>query len=217
MSTRRWVLLGGAVVVVLVAVLLVARPGGSSAPSAPPTGSGGLLPAATVTAGPSATPVATPSPSPSAAPTSPPSPSRVPTAPPRATGDPRLAYAAFLLRINDDRSQVERLNQDLSTAAQAQDARAVRTASVAILGFVDGERDWLREHPPADCYAAAHGSANAMLDAYGTAADRFIHWADSGGGLAGLAALGDAVDAAQTASDALTTFGRTLEGTTCAA
>jgi hypothetical protein len=203
------------VVLVLVAVLLVARPGGSSAPSAPPTGSGGLMPAATVTAGPSATPVATPSPS--AAPTSPPSPSRVPTAPPRATGDPRLAYAAFLLRINDDRSQVERLNQDLSTAAQAQDARAVRTASVAILGFVDGERDWLREHPPADCYAAAHGSANAMLDAYGTAADRFIHWADSGGGLAGLAALGDAVDAAQTASDALTAFGRTLEGTTCAA
>jgi len=203
--------------VVLAAVFLVARAGGSSAPSGPPTGSGGLVPAATVTAGPSATPVATPSPPPSATPAASPSAPRAPTAPPRATGDPRLAYAEFLLRINDDRSQVERLNQDLSAAAQAQDPGAVRTASVAILGFIDGERDWLREHPPADCYAAAHESANAMLDAYGTAADRFIHWADSGGGLAGLAALGDAVEAAQTAGDALTTFGRTLEGTTCPA
>lgn len=203
--------------VVLVAVLLVARAGGTSTPSGPPTGSGGLVPAATVTAGPSATPVAPPSPS-ASAPISPsPRTSRAPTAPPRATGDPRLAYAEFLLRLNDDRAQAERLTNDLSTAAQAQDPGAVRTASVAILGFVDGERDWLREHPPADCYAPAHGSANAMLDAYGAAADRFIHWADSGGGLTGLAALGDAVDAAQTASDALTTFGRTLEGTTCAA
>jgi hypothetical protein len=212
MSTRRWVLLGGALVVVLVAVVLASRPRGTSAPSGPPTGSGGLVPAATVSARPSATAAATPSPSPSA----PPSPAAAPTAPPRATGDPRLAYAEFLLRVNDDRSQVERLNQDLSTAAQAQDPGAVRTASVAILGFVDGERDWLREHPPADCYAPAHDSANAMLDAYGFAADRFIHWADTGGGLAGLAALGDAVDAAQQAGDALTAFGRTLEGTSCA-
>jgi hypothetical protein len=212
MSTRRWVLLGGAAVVVLVAVLLVSRPRGTSAPSGPPTGSGGLVPAATVTARPSASAVATPSPSPSASPTTA---VAAPTAPPRATGAPRLAYAEFLLRVNDDRSKVERLNQDLSTAAQAQDPGAVRTASVAILGFVDGERDWLREHPPADCYAPAHDSANAMLDAYGLAADRFIHWADTGGGLAGLAALGDAVDAAQQAGDALTAFGRTLEGTSC--
>ena len=33
-------------------------------------------------------------------------------------------------------------------------------AAVAILDFVDVERDWLREHPPAECYAAAHASAN---------------------------------------------------------
>ena len=33
--------------------------------------------------------------------------SLAPTAPPRATGDPRLAYAAFLLRVNDDRTKVE--------------------------------------------------------------------------------------------------------------
>jgi hypothetical protein len=216
MSRRRWFLLGGALVVVLVAVLLVSRPRGTSTPSGAPTGSGGLVPAATITAPPSVT--TTPSsPSPSAPPAATPSAAVAPTAPPRATGDPRLAYAEFLLRINDDRSQVERLNQDLSSAAQAQDPRRVRTASVAILGFVDGERDWLREHPPADCYAPAHDSANAMLDAYGLAADRFVHWADTGGGLAGLAALGDAVDAAQAAGDALTAFGRTLEGTSCAA
>ena len=64
---------------------------------------------------------------------------------------------------------------------------------------------------------AAHAAAGAMLDAYGTAADAFIHWADTGGGLAGLAALGDALDAAQTASTALDAFGRTLETTTCPA
>ena len=93
----------------------------------------------------------------------------------------------------------------------------MRTAAVAILDFVDGERDWLREHPPADCYAAAHAAAGAMLDAYGKAADAFIHWADTGGGLAGLAAFGDALDAAQTASTALDAFGRTLETTTCPA
>ena len=92
---------------------------------------------------------------------------------------------------------VEQLNQDLSTAAQAQNTGAVHAAAVAILDFADGERDWLREHPPADCYAAAHAAATTMLDAYATAADRFIRWAATGGGLAGLPALGDALDAAQ--------------------
>ena len=97
---------------------------------------------------------------------------------------------------------VERLNASLSAAVQAQDLAAARPAAIAILAFVDQERDWLRDNPPADCYAAAHASAGAMLDAYGTAADGFIKWADSGGGLAGLATLGDAVDLAQTAADA---------------
>ena len=126
------------------------------------------------------------------------------TPPPRASGPPRLAYAAFLRRVNDDRATVERLNGALSTAAQAQDPAAVRHAAVDILDFVDAERDWLRDHPPADCYAAAHASAGAMLDAYGAAADAFIAWAETGGGFAGLSALGKALDAAQAASDALT-------------
>ena len=131
---------------------------------------------------------------PSSAPTARPTPPRTaaPTAPPRATGDPRLAYAEFLLRVNDDRATVERLNRALATAADAQDPKTVTTAAVAILDFVDGERDWLREHPPADCYAEAHAAANTMLEAYGSAADKFVTWAAAGGGFAGLTALGDA-------------------------
>jgi hypothetical protein len=50
-----------------------------------------------------------------------------------------------------------------------------------------------------------------MLEAYCTAADAFIKWADTGSGLAGLAALGDAVDLAQTAASASTAFGGTLD------
>ena len=125
------------------------------------------------------------------------------TSPPRASGAPRLAWAEFLLRLNEDRSTVEGLNAALTTAAQAQDPDAVKAASVDILDFVDVERDWLRDHPPADCYAAAHGAADAMLDAYGTAADRFIDWAATGGGLGGLPALGVALDAADAAREAL--------------
>jgi len=203
----------------MVALLAVSRP--RPGPVAPPVGSGGLIPAATSTARP--TVPATASPAASAA-TGLPTPVRSrpaatppSTLPPRATGDPRLAYAEFLLRVNDDRATVEDLNRDLASAADAQDPDAVRTAAVAILDFVDGERDWLREHPPAECYAAAHASANAMLEAYGSAADRFVTWAATGGGLGGLVALGEAVAAADAAGDALTAFGRALEATTCQA
>ena len=211
------------VVVAVLAVLLGAtRPRGAPAPSAQPSGTGGLVPPATFSAGPtvpaaSASTGTVASAVPSGDPTAAPSRPSAPTAAPRATGDPRLAYAEFLLRLNDDRAQAERLNANLSSAAQAQDPVAVRRASVAILDFVDSERDWLRGHPPATCYADAHESAGAMLDAYGTAADRFIRWADPGGGLAGLGALGEALDAAQEAGDALAAFGRALEGTRCPA
>ena len=56
-----------------------------------------------------------------------------------------------------------------------------------------------------------------MLDAYGAAADAFITWAETGGGFAGLGALGKAVDAAQAASDALTAFGQAIDATRCPA
>ena len=177
-----------------------------SAPTPDPT-------ATTATTTPSALPSATAS----TPPTTPePAPSRAPsTAPPRASGPPLLAWAEFLARLNEDRSTVEGLNAALTTAAEAQDTDAVKAASVDILDFVDVERDWLREHPPAECYAAAHGAAAAMLDAYGTAAERFIDWTTTGGGLGGLPALGDAVAAADTARAAFDTFVAALEGTTC--
>jgi hypothetical protein len=117
--------------------------------------------------------------------------------------------------VADDRSTVDELNRVLEAGARAQDLGAVRRASVDILDFVDAERDWLREHPPAACYTDAHVSARAMLDAYGTAADRFVDWSATGGGLAGLGAFGKAIAAAQDAEAAAAAFGAVLEATTC--
>jgi len=213
MSGRAWLMLGGAAVVVVVALIALALPRDDARPAAPPNASGGLVPAASVTAPPpGATPSATPSPNASATPT--PRPSQA-TPAPRSSAASRLAYAAFLRRLNDDRATVDRLNANLSAAVQAQDPVATRPAAVAILDFVDRERDWLRDNPPADCYAGAHQAAGAMLDAYGTAAEAFIKWADAGGGLAGLAALGDAVDLAQTAAGVSTAFEQALDATRC--
>jgi hypothetical protein len=167
------------------------------APASTPIATSGATPPPTSSAGPSRTPATTP--------------------PPRASGPARLAYADFLRRVNGDRATVERLNASLTTAVQALDPAAARSAAVDILDFVDTERDWLRENPPAACYADAHASAGAMLDAYGAAADAFIAWAETGGGFAGLSAMGDALDVAKTAGDALTRFGHVLETTTCPA
>ena len=137
------------------------------------------------------------------------------TGSPPASGHPRLAYAGFLRRVDDDRATVERLNRALATATDAQDLPAVRVAAVDILDFVDAERDWLLDNPPADCYADAHAAANAMLLAYGTAAERFIDWTAAEPGLAALRALGRAVEAAGEASTALDTFDTSVRGTTC--
>jgi hypothetical protein len=225
MPQPRWLVaaaVAAAVTAVVAVVLLVATFGrgtptgvsgaspGLSAPAGTtePTGTATSV-AVTPTAAPSPSadaPIATVAPTPTTAPA---------TAPPRATGPPLLAWAEFLAHLNEARSTVEGLNSALTVAAQAQDADAVRDASVDILDFVDLERDWLRDHPPADCYAEAHGAAAAMLDAYGTAAERFIDWTTTGGGLGGLPALGVAVDAAESARAAFTTFVAALEGTTC--
>ena len=219
MTKRRWIVLGGVVLAGVVALGIgLGRDrrtaGGDPDPSA-------TVASTAVAATPTPTAVAPGEPDRSAADRDaaalrqPAAGSRPRTAKPRATGDPRLAYAAFLLRVNDDRATVDGLNAALTTAANAQDPDAVRRASVDILDFVDVERDWLRGHPPADCYAAAHASAGAMLDAYGTAADRAIDWSATGGGIAGLGALGRALEAGQAAADALTAFGHTLEATRC--
>jgi hypothetical protein len=202
MSKWSWILLG---VLVVAVVILGAAWVSSDRSAAKPSGS-----SAAVGRTPATTSAPTPPPSPTAA--TPPA-----TQPPRASGPARLAYADFLRRINDDRATVEGLNATLTTAVQALDPSAVRHAAVDILDFVDAERDWLRENPPAACYADAHASAGAMLDAYGAAADGFIAWAETGGGFAGLGALNKAVDAAKAAGDALTTFGKVLEATSCPA
>jgi len=215
MPQTRWLFVGAVVAVAAVALLVATLGRGNPAaeiaesPSPPPANGRATASPATVT--PSVDPTATASADSSATPAAP-APSK---APPRASGPPRLAWAAFLARLNEDRSTVEGLNAALTTAAQAQDPDAVKAASVDILDFVDVERDWLRDHPPADCYAAAHGAAAAMLDAYGTAADRFIDWTATGGGLGGLPALGDAVAAADSARAAFETFVAALESTTC--
>ena len=211
MPQSRW-LIAGAVVAVVAVALLVATLGRGS-----PAGVADVSPSPSASSGrdadrdPDADPVDRP---PSVvAPTPAPTPTTAPaTTPPRASGPPLLAWAEFLARLNEDRSTVEGLNAALTTAAQAQDPDAVKAASVDILDFVDVERDWLRDHPPADCYAAAHGAAAAMLDAYGTAADRFIDWSASGGGLGGLPALGVALDAADTARAAFETLRRGTRG-----
>ena len=150
----------------------------------------------------------TPVPSPTARPT----PRR--TAAPRTSRDPHLAYADFLSRVNDDRSKVDQLNSALSTAVTAGDRAAARTAAMAILDFVKGERQWLVDHPPADCYAAAHGAGIAMLDAYQTAASDFVDWAGASG-LSALVALAKAGDAANAATDGFAAFGTAITSTQC--
>ena len=215
MPQTRW-LFAGAVMAVAAVALLVAtlgrgNPVAETEESPSPPSPNGRVSTSPVVATPSGDPTTdTPATPAAPAPTTAPA-----TAPPRASGPPRLAWTEFLAHLNEDRSTVGGLNSALTTAAQAQDTEAVRAASVDILDFVDIERDWLREHPPADCYAAAHSAATAMLDAYGTAADRFIDWSTSGGGLGGLPALGVAVDAADAASTAFETFVAALESTTC--
>ena len=208
-------LVGGVVIalVVMVAVVGRGRDRGGSAQVEAPTPTAAVAPTSRATA----IPTPAPTPVPTSAPTVASSPAPPVTAAPRSSGPTRLAYAAFLARVNDDRATVNGLNSALSASAETQDADAVRRAAVDILDFVDIERDWLREHPPAACYAVAHAAANAMLDAYGTAADAFIAWAATGGGLAGLAALGQALDTAQGAADALTSFGTVLGATRCPA
>ena len=216
-------LVGGIVVALVVMVAAAGRlrdpadgtPVGSAWPSSAIATAGQATAGAASPTATTATETPTPTPVPGSVVTPTPVRTAAVTAPPRASGPPRLAYAAFLARVNGDRATVNDLDAALSAAAERQDTDAVRHAAVGILDFVDGERDWLREHPPAECYAAAHAAANAMLEAYGAAADRFIGWADAGGGLAGLTALGRAVDAAQAAGDSLTSFGKVLDTTAC--
>jgi hypothetical protein len=221
MVDRRRALAGALVIaaVIVIGVLAAAttrRPSATPAPSPEQTFAASIGQAASGTPriAPSSSPVPTHTPDPTSTPT-PTAATPKPTREPRATGDPRVAYAEFLVRANDDRARVEALNRALTSGFEDQDRDAVRKASVDILDFVDSERDWLREHPPAACYAEAHAAANTMLAAYGTVADRSIAWADAAKGLDSVAAFGRALEAADAATQALDAFGTALDQTTC--
>jgi hypothetical protein len=219
--TDRRRLIGGIVIAIVIVIGVLAAastrrpPGGAPDAQPEPSVAASVGNAASGTPDPATSslePTAEPS---ASSPAAPPAPSPKTTPKAEATGDPRLAYAEFLLRANDDRSAVETMNAALTKGVNDQDRPAVRKASVKILDFVDSERDWLREHPPARCYADAHDAANSMLAAYGTAADRFIAWTKAAPGLDSLAAIGRALEAANTAGEALAEFGRALEATVC--
>ncbi len=188
----------------MAAFLVGCTTGGASAP-APSGDIASAAPSVSASSGPGATPSASASSSPG-------HPLNVPPLGDAAAG---RAYAGFLARLGDDRTTVDGLDRDLSNASNAADLDAVRKAAVAILDFVEVERDWLLGHAPADCYADAHASAMAMLEAYGAAADRFVDWSTTGGGLNGLPALGSAAEAASTAQAALTTLTTVLGATSC--
>jgi hypothetical protein len=195
--------------------------GATTRPTAGSSTSAGLSPAPTSSAATSpSAPVGSPSSASSstaaASPTASPSrrPTSRPTSPPRTSEDPHLAYADFLKRVNDDRAKVAQLNQALSAAVTAGDHEGARVAAVAILDFVDGERQWLLDNPAADCYADAHASGVAMLEAYQTAASLFVDWAASSG-LDSLVALAKAADAASAAENALAAFGDEIGRTRC--
>ena len=188
----------------MTAVLVGCSTSGASAPA--PSGD-------TASAAPSVSATGAPGPTPSASASA--SPGHPLNVPPLAGAAAGHAYAAFLARLGDDRATVDGLDRDLTNASNAADLDAVRKAAVAILDFVEVERDWLLGNPPADCYADAHASAMAMLEAYGAAADRFVDWSSTGGGLNGLPALGRAAEAASTAQAALTTLTSALGGTSC--
>jgi len=119
-----------------------------------------------------------------------------------------VAYAAFLVELDEARTEGADLNGRLLVAAEAGDTAMVRSTALDILAFADRERDWLAASPPARCYRGAHRAARDLIEAYATVAERSIEWADADKGLDRLAALarvGVAGDGARTALDALVT------------
>lgn len=166
---------------------------------------------------PSRTPPASqaPTPTPAPEPSSPPTPDNTPEPAPGApTGDPRLAYGEFQLRLADAATEVQSLNAGLRAAAEDLDTEAVQASAVDILDFVDSERDWLRDHPPAVCYARAHAAAGDMLAAYGTVAEAALRWT-SASGLEAIAALADLGVAVEDATGEAESFARAFEAVRC--
>ncbi len=142
-----------------------------------------------------------------------PSPSPTPTAAP-ATADARLLFGEFQLRLADDGVEIQTLNQALTAAVESQDDGTTVDAAVAMLDFVDRERDWLRSHPPVECYVSAHAAAGDVLVAYALVADAAIAYANTRG-LDRLEAFGVVFDKVDSAGVAFATLQTALGDATC--
>lgn len=206
-------LLGLAIAALSLAVLVASRPDPTPSP-----GPSGPTPEASSTVAPSAPPTATAPPTPEPTATLEPTPAPTPAAERTAAPgtDPRLAYAEFALRLGDAAKEAQALNADLRAAAEDLDTAAVERTAVDILDFVDEERDWLRDNPPAACYAGAHEAAGEMLAAYGAVAEAALAWT-SASGLDAIAALTDLGIAVEDATAEAQAFARAFDAVDCRA
>jgi hypothetical protein len=226
MTSGRIALVAGVAIIVVLAWVAVTRSvvpatagDGAAASAALATSPSSVVGASSVPS--EASPITVPSGEPSASaapsptPAGTPRPSSKPTRGPSTTDDPRVAYAAFLARLDDDRRTATDHADQLVAAIEDGDRAAARSTAVDILQFADGEHDWLTAHPPADCYIAAHDAAGSMVEAYATVADRALDWVEAAPGLATLDALGKVIGAGSDASDAAATLAGSLEASTC--
>ena len=203
----RWLAIAGVVVVTAVGIAWLAGDRGTGIVVDTPNPSAAAVPSASSvsTALPSSAPSATASPTPRAA----------PTARPIATGDPRLLYAEFLLRLGDDRIDRRGLNQDAPDRGRGR-RPARRPPSVHRHPRLRRRGARLAAGPSARgllCGRACVRRQDARC--LRRTADAFIAWADAGDGLVGLAALGRALEAAGIAGRCRHQLGRELEATTC--
>lgn len=199
-----------AIVAVVLAVLVATRP---DTPPSPGQSSAAPWPSSTnEPSAPAPTPTPTPTPTATPEPTATQTPEAARTAAPGT--DPRPASAEFALRLGDAAKEAQQLNADLRAAAEDLDTAAVERTAVDILDFVDNERDWLRDHPPAACHADAHEAAGEMLEAYGAVAEAALKWTGASGldAIAALADLGIAVEDATAEAQA---FARTFDAVSC--
>ena len=181
-------------------------PSGSASVAAAPRGTATAAPSARRSARPSSTPRASRSPAPSSK----------ATPAPRTTGDPRVAYAEFLLHLDDARQTAQQLSDDLRQTGESGDTAGVVKAAHEIQALATRERRWLKDHPPADCYADVHAATGDLIDAYDEVARLALAWTEASG-LGVFGALQDLATAVQAAGAAATTVGDAAAATTCGA
>ena len=100
--------------------------------------------------------------------------SRQPTNP----GGSTSTLPEFEGRLRDATAREGQLVRSVA-AASGGSAADLRLAVLQMRQWVDGEREWLAQHPPAACYAEAAAKYQAALVAMGAAADGFAGIADA--------------------------------------